>query len=165
PRMLVLDDPGLLERSRDVVHGRAGDARAAQHFEPRLTRPFAERLVEDRRELVAAAVAVGERRKFLGQVGTADRVAQEHPELLLRTGDHDPPVRGPEVLERDDRGVGGVPPPRRRVPARGRPGADVHQLVQGGVEQRYVAVAARAFAAGAPETGPDWDRPRVPPGK
>ena len=42
-----------------------------------------------------------------------------------------------------------------------RPGADVHELVERRLEQRDVAIAADAVAAGAPEAGEERDHRRV----
>ena len=145
--------------------GDARDARPAQHLQPFLARAAAEDLVEDRRELLAAPIAVGEGRELLGEVRSPDRAAEQRPELLLRTGDDDPAVRGLEVLERDDRRMRRVAPPRRDIAARGRPGADVHQLVQGRVEQRDVAVATDTVAACTPEAGQHGDRRRIAAGQ
>src|SRR5581483_368958 len=100
-----------------------------------------EDLLEERLQLVAAPVAVGEARKLVRQLGPADRVAEELPELLLGARDDDPAVRGREVLERNDRRVSGVAPARRDVPARSRPGAHVAELGERRPEQRDVAVA------------------------
>src|SRR5581483_8240366 len=109
--------------------------------------------LEDRLQLVAAAVAVGERRELLRQLRPSDRLAEELPELLLRAGDDDPAVPGREVLERHDRRVRRVAAPRRDVAAGGSPGADVAELGERGAEQRDVAVAADAVSSRPPEAG------------
>ena len=127
--MLVLDEACLGERVHDVVHGRRRHAGLGEHGQPLLARPLPKDSLEDRLELASPLVAVGERRGVLPQLAPADRLAETLPELLFRAGDDDPPVRGLEVLERDDRRVRRVRPPRGDMIPRGRPGTDVHELV------------------------------------
>src|SRR5581483_6136539 len=164
---VVADDARLVDRGGNLVHRRARNPGRAEHGQPLRGRPLGEGGVEDLEQLVAVPVAGGEVGEALvvRELGPAERLAQPLPELLLRTGDDDPAVGRREVLKRHDRRVRRVGPARRDVPARRRPRADVHQLVEGGIEQRDVTVAADAVAARAPEAAEDGDRRRVPTGQ
>ena len=167
--MVVLDDRLARRRLRvderllDRVDPRGRDTRRDELRDPLVDRPRAERLVELREELVAVLVAGRHRREplVLVQVGPPDHVAQPLPEDLLRGADDEPAVGGLEVLERHDRRMRRVVPARRHEPVRRGPGADVHQLVQGGLEQRDVAVAPDAVPAGPPDSRQERDRRRV----
>ena len=99
------------------------------------------------------------------QVGAADHLAEPLPEDLLRGADDEPPVGGLEVLERDDRRMRRVVTPRRHEAVGRRPRADVHQLVQGRLEQRDVAVAPHAVAPGAPDPRQQGDRGGIAAGE
>ena len=94
--------------------GTPASARTASHSAVVRSAKAASRIGE---QLVAVAVARGEVREALvgsrARAGRAPRRAL--PELLLRAGDDDPAVGRREVLERHDRRVRRVAPPRRRV--------------------------------------------------
>ncbi len=100
-----------------------------------------------------------------GEVRPPDRFAEPLPELLLRAGDHDPAVRRGEVLEGNHRRVGRLREPLRPEAPGGHPRADVHELVQGGLEERDVAVAPDAVAPRLPEPGHERERGRVAAGE
>src|SRR3989304_4743831 len=56
-------------------------------------------------------------------------------------------------------------PPRRQVPGVSPPRADVHQLVERGLEKRNIAVAPDSVAARTPDSGQHCDRRRVASGQ
>ena len=134
--------------------------------EPLLARPLAEHLLEDRLELVAPPVAVAERRELLGRApaGRSRRraAARTSPSGTRRRSSR---PRSRKFWNGTIDGVRRVAPARRDVAARRRPGAEVAELVQRGVEQRDVAVAADAVAPRAPEPGEHGDRRRVAAGE
>ena len=123
--------------------------------------------VELRQERVAMLVAPRHRREPLvvQQVGAPDHLAEPLPEDLLRGADDEPAVGGLEVLERDDRRMRRVATTRRHEAVGRRPRADVHQLVQGRLEQRDVAVAPHAVAPGAPDPRQQGDRGGIAAGE
>ena len=152
----------VLERRRDVVDRRARHVGGGEDLEPladvRDAKASSSSGVSSSR--LRSRAAKSAKRSSPASSGRPMALAEALPELRLRAGDDDPAVRGREVLERDDRRMSGVAPPRRRVALRRRPGADVHQLVQRGLEERDVAVAADAVAARAPQPGEHRDRRR-----
>ncbi len=172
-RVLVLHHcpPGhrlrLLESLKDRVHPGAGDAGRGESLQPLLYRPLGKDGVEDGEQLLPVAVAAGKVGEALvgSELRPPQGPAQALPELLLGTGHHQPPVGGPEVLKRDDGRVGGVAAAGRDVAVGSRPSAHVHELVEGGLEQRHVAVAAHPVPAGPPQPSQESDGGGVPAGE
>ena len=112
---------------------------------------------QHRRELGDARLAMraprGHRReaRVAGHPAQAELGAQQIEELVLGTGDHDPAVGGGEVLERDDRRMGGARHALRLPAPREVPRRHVHVEIHGRLEQGDVAVAADAVAPRAPQ--------------
>ena len=152
-RMLELDDvaPGLrlaiLERLGHLVDGAVRDAGPRKHVQPVGGGVPPEVLAENRKELLAVAVPRGEvgETGILRQFGSAQGLAEELPELPLGACDRDPAVRGLEGLERDDRRMRGLRHAPRLIPRGGGPHPDIQQLVQRGLIERDVTVAANAL--------------------
>ena len=71
--MLVLHEPGLVDRLEDVVHRRGRHARLAERLQPLRGRPRAERALEDRHQLVAVAGRARAKSAKRGSVASSGR--------------------------------------------------------------------------------------------
>ena len=154
--------------ARTSFTGEDGTPAARSSLQPLGRRPRAERVLEDRRELVAVPVARGEVReaRVVGELGPADRLAERAP----RTS---PSARRRRSSRRRSGSSGtarstGEPSSRRRGGTYRRDAAQVPtyiELVQRRLEERDVAVAADAVAARAPEAGQQRERRHVAAGE
>jgi hypothetical protein len=172
PRVLVGDgavaggDLRVLERVGDLVDAAARDAGRRQALEQRAGALGGEQRAQDPEQLVAVRQPVRDRREALvpSELGAVEDLAEGHPELLLGARDREPPIRGAERLERDDRRVRGLGEAGGAVVARRRPRGQVREQAERGLEQRRVAVAPASVAARAPQAGEQRDRGDVPAG-
>ena len=159
---------GSSSASSTVLIARRGharrDERARATRRPVAPRKASSRIGSSSSRCSLRAAMVGEA-LVLVQLGPADHVAEPLPERLLRGADDDPAVGRPGSSGTGRSTGGRSSAPRRDVAVRRRPGADVHQLVQRRLEERDVAVAADAVAAGAPDARQEGDRRRVAAGE
>ena len=166
--MVVFHEPGLVECRRHLVDRRRRHAGLVKH---RLSHSSDERLpntdsrIGSSSSRLRSRAAKSANRGSLASSGLPMASQSASQNFCFGQATTIQPSAVGKFWKRHDRRVGGVAPPRRYVAARRRPGPDVHELMESGLEERDVAVAADAVAAGAPEPRQHCDRRRVPAGE
>ena len=141
-------DKGVFHGRGDVIDRRRRHA-AGEGLQPGRGRCRRERFVEQRLNVIAVAVAVGEgfEARILGPFRMPQDVGQNWPKLLLVAHDVHPAIGGSVELARGQHRMGRARQTVLHHPGVEIPGRQIAGVVQGQIEQAGVNVAAQAGGA------------------